>query len=135
MNEMYNMGIVTHYYGVLGILSVILLNLFMLNRASNISKYKRQMRIFTPIGSIAIGVIIFTGVVMMAAKHLEFTLENIAMILFAITIIVLEAKRAKGLKWLNPTSDGALEGFKRKATIILAVETLLTMSISVWMWM
>jgi len=135
MNEMYNMGIVTHYYGVLGILSVILLNLFMLNRASNISKYKRQMRIFTPIGSIAIGVIIFTGVVMMAAKHLEFTLENIAMILFAITIIVLEAKRAKGLKWLNPTEDGALEGFKRKATIILAVETLLTMSISVWMWM
>jgi len=135
MNEMYNMGIVTHYYGVLGILSVILLNLFMLNRASNISKYKRQMRIFTPIGSIAIGVVIFTGVVMMAAKHLEFTLENIAMILFAITIIVLEAKRAKGLKWLNPTEDGALEGFKRKATIILAVETLLTMSISVWMWM
>jgi len=134
MNEMYNMSIVTHYYGVLGILGVILLNIWMLNKAVDVQKYKRQMSLFTPIGSIAIGTIIFTGVVMMAAKHLDFSIENIAMIIFAIAIIVLEVKRAKTLKWLNPKVEGALEGFKKYAIKILAIETFLTISVSIWMW-
>ena len=45
--------------------------------------------------------VIFTGVIMMAAKHLDFTIENIAMILFAMILIYLELKRSLGLKNLN----------------------------------
>ena len=134
MNEMYDMSIVTHYYGVVGILVVVLINIWMLNRANNIQNYKRQMRIFTPIGSTAIGVIIFTGVIMMAAKHLDFTIENIAMILFAVAIIILEVKRAKSLKYLDSRIDGALEGFKTLAAKILLFEVIITISISIWMW-
>ena len=134
MNEMYNMGIETHYYSVVGILVVILINIWMLNSATDIKKYKRQMRIFTPIGSTMIGGIIFTGVIMMAAKHLDFTIENILMIVFAVAIIVLEVKRATGLKYLNPKIEGALEGFKTQAVKILFVEAVFTMSISAWMW-
>ena len=135
MNEMYNMSIETHYYGVIGILVVILVNIFMLSKARDVRSYQRQMSLFTPIGSTAIGIIIFTGVVMMAAKHLDFSLANIAMIIFALAIIVLEVKRAKGLKYLNPKEDGALERFKTTASKILLIEVLVTLSISMWMWL
>ena len=62
MNEMYDMSIVTHYYSVIGILVVIVVNVLMLRRAENIKDYQRQMSLFTPIGSVAIGGIIFTGI-------------------------------------------------------------------------
>jgi len=135
MNEMYNMSIVAHYYSVVGILVVILVNIWMLNRATDVKAYRRQMRIFTPMGSTMIGSIIFTGVIMMAAKHLSFSVENILMILFALFIILLEVKRAKTLKYMNSKVENALENFKALAIKILAIEVLLTMSISIWMWM
>ena len=134
MNEMYDMSIVAHYYGVIGILVVIGLNAYMLLNAKELLGYKRQMTIFTPIGSTAIGIIIFSGVVMMAAKHLEFSIENLLMIVFALSIIVLEVKRAKSLKYLNPKQNGALEGFKKFGIKILLYEILLVLSISIWMW-
>ena len=134
MNEMYNMSIETHYYSVIGILLVIFINIWMLNSAKDINKYKYQMRIFTPMGSTMIGAIIFTGVIMMAAKHLDFSIENILMIVFALAIILLEVKRAKSLKYLNPKTDNALEDFKILAVKILLAEIILTMAISIWMW-
>ena len=135
MNEMYDMSIVMHYYGVIGILVVILVNFLMLKSASELSSYKRQMRIYTPISSIAIGFIIFTGVVMMAAKHLNFSIENTVMIAFALVIILLEVERAKSLKYLHPKTPNALDGFKSLATKILALEVVVVLSISTWMWM
>ena len=134
MNEMYDMSIVTHNFGVMGILAVILINVIMVLRAKEIINYKRQMRIFTPIGSTAIGFIIFTGVIMMAAKHLDFTVENIVMIVFAVAIIVLEVKRAKTLKYTNPETKNALDNFKSLAIKILLAEVILTLVISTWMW-
>ena len=116
MNEMYDMSIVTHNYGVIGIWLVVLVNLF------------------TPIGSLAIASVIFTGVIMMAAKHLEFTLENIAMIFIALAFIVLEVKRAKTLKYTSTKEKDALKNFKVYALKILATEALMTLLISLWMW-
>ena len=133
MNEMYDMSIVTHYYGVIGILVVIFVNALMLKSANNIVSYQRQMSLFTPISSTAIGAIIFTGIVMMAAKHLEFTIENIIMIVFSIVIIYLEVKRAKGLKYLNKKEEHALDKFKKYAAYILLIELILVISISIWM--
>ena len=135
MNEMYDMSIVTHNYGVIGILAVILINVFFLLRAKDIKSYKRQMTIFTPMGSMAIGVVIFTGIVMMAAKHLDFTIENILMIVFAVAIIMLEVKRAKSLKYININEPNVLENFKSLAIKIFQIEVVLTLSISTWMWM
>lgn len=134
MNEMYDMGIVTHNYGVIGILIVVFINLVLLFAASEIKKYKRFMSLFTPIGSLAIGAVIFTGIVMMAAKHLDFTVENIAMIAFALAIIVLEVKRAKGLKVVSSKDEKGLENFKPFAVKIFVLEIMLTLSISAWMW-
>ena len=129
MNEMYEMSIVTHYYSVIGILMVIGMNFFMLYRASNIPSYQRQMSLFTPLGSLALGAVIFTGTIMMAAKHLDFTIENIVMILFALFMIVCEVKRVKTLKYLR----SGLEQYKKYATNILLLEAFLTLGISAWM--
>ena len=134
MNEMYDMSIVTHNYGVMYVLGVILLNLIMLLRANDVKKYTRFMRIFMPIGSLGIGLIIFTGVIMMAAKHLDFTLANIAMIIFATILIVLEVKRSSKLKYLNKKEEGAFKKYKSFAIKVLALEVFVTLSISAWMW-
>ena len=134
MNEMYNMGIVTHNYGVIFVLSVIFINFLFLMRAKEIKKYTRTMRLFNPIAGTAVGFVIFTGVIMMAAKHLDFTIENIMMILFAISLIVLEAKRASKLKWTDPRVKDALQNYKKEAIKILKIEVFLTLSISLWMW-
>lgn len=133
MNEMYNMGIASHYYSVLGILLVIFINIIILNSAENILKYKKQMSIFTPIGSVAIGSILFTGVIMMAAKHLEFSIENVIMIIIAIYVIVLEVKRSKKLKYLkNDDTDGFYE-YKQFASKLLIYELASVVFISTWM--
>ncbi|MDQ7044907.1 MAG: hypothetical protein Q9M32_03215 [Sulfurimonas sp.] len=134
MNEMYDMSIVTHYYSVIGILVVIGMNAIMLANAKDIAHYQRQMSIFTPLSSMALGGIIFTGVVMMAAKHLDFSIENILMIVFSLVIIVLEVKRIKTLKYLKKSDNTLLVAYKRMAFSMLALELLTTLSISVWMW-
>lgn len=132
---MYDMSIVTHNYGVMSVLAVILTNLFMLLRAKELSRYIRAASIFMPIGGTAIGVVVFTGVVMMAAKHLDFTMANIAMIIFAVILIYLEVKRASRLKYINKKEEGAFTKYKSFAVKVLALETVVTLSISFWMWM
>ncbi|MDT8338227.1 MAG: hypothetical protein RQ763_03405 [Sulfurimonas sp.] len=135
MNEMYDMSIVTHNWGVMLVLSAIFINIFMLFGIKNLAKYRRAMLLFTPIAATAIGMVIFTGVVMMAAKHLEFTIENIAMILFVVILIYLERKRAKALKNSSQKESDAFKNFKAYALKILLLEIVVTLSISLWMWL
>ena len=134
MNEMYNMGIVTHNYSVIGILGTIFINIFMLIRATDINKYTRAMTLFMPIGMTVLGAVLFTGIVMMAAKHLDFTIENIVMIIFAIALIVLENRRSKKLHTLNKKQANALKLHKADAYKIFKVEVLMVLTISIWMW-
>lgn len=135
MNEMYDMSIVTHNFGVMGVLAVIFINVAMLLRAKEIVRFKRVMRLITPINFISIVGVMFTGVVMMAAKHLDFTIENIIMIIISIVLIVLEAKRAKRLKYASTKTPNVLEDFKPFAFKLLLSEIVLILLISVWMWM
>jgi len=135
MNEMYEMSIVMHNYSVYGILVVILLNLLVLTRAKDIRAYVRFVTLFMPIGMTVIGGVIFTGVVMMAAKHLDFTVENIVMILFAVVLIVLENVRSKKLQRLNKKHPEALETHTKEAYKIFIIEIFVVLSISIWMWL
>ena len=134
MNEMYDMSIVTHNWGVMSVLVVVFLNIFMLFSIKNLSKYVRVMSIFTPIVGTTIGVVIFTGVVMMASKHLDFTIENIVMIVFAFIFIYLEIKRTSGLKYLNKKEQNAFKNYKAYALKILSLEIFVVLLISFWMW-
>ena len=136
MNEMYNLGLSLHSIGAVAILAVIFLNLFVLISSQDLAKYKRLMSIFlTPLSATILGYGIFTGVIMMAAKQLDFTLENIVMILISIVFIVLEVKRLKSLTYMDSRKERAFDAYKPIARTILQIEFLMVLVISIWMWL
>ena len=135
MNEMYDMSIVTHNYGVMLILGVIFYNFVTLSMAQDIQKYKRMMNLFMPIGMTMIGTVLFTGIVMMAAKHLDFTIANIIMILIFIALVVLENIKSKRLRFLDTKVENSWVEYKNFAKKIFALELFLVLAISSWMWM
>ena len=136
MNEMYTMGLSLHSMSSIAILAVIFMNLFLLISNNDLKKYKKlHSVVLWPITFTVLGVTIFTGIIMMAAKHLDFTFANVLMILISIIYIVLEAKRVKGLKYLSETKDHALNAYKPIARTILQVEFILVLLLSVGMWL
>jgi len=136
MNEMYSMGLDLHSIGAGAILAIIFLNLFILISYNNLKKYKRISSIFLqPLTFTTLGLVIFTGVIMMAAKHLDFTFANIVMIVISIIYIMLEVKRIKSLRYLNDKKDHAFNAYKPIARTILQVEFLMVVIISIWMWL
>jgi len=135
MNEMYNMGLDLHSWSAAAVLAMIFLNLYLLISTNDLLKYKRINSLYlVPLGMTLIGSLLFTGVVMMAAKHLDFTLENIAMIIIGIVLIVLEAKRLKALKYLNAKKEKAFDAYKPFARTLLQIEFVLVLLMSLWMW-
>ena len=133
MNEMYNMSIVTHNFSVLVVLAVISLNFYKIYRADGVQAYRKFSMLFNPIGSTVLGSVIFTGIIMMAAKHLDFSIANIVMIVFAVVLIVLESKRIKTLRYiLNKDIESFVE-YKKFAQKILLVEFVISLAIYIGM--
>jgi 4-amino-4-deoxy-L-arabinose transferase-like glycosyltransferase len=134
MEAMYKTGLNIHYFGVVVLMGVILFNMMMLALSHHVIRYAKRMRIVMPISSSFIALILFTGAVMMAAKHLSFTLANVAMIVIAIIMIILEAKRYKTLKRKTDiTQEGAFAEYKKKAFRFLGIEMSLLLVMSIWM--
>lgn len=134
MEAMYKTGLNIHYFGVIVLMGVVVFNIVMLSLSHHIIRYAKRMRIVMPISGSLIALILFTGAVMMAAKHLEFSFANIAMIVIAIVMIILEAKRYKTLKRKTDiTQDDAFVEYKQKAFRFLGIEMALLVSMSVWM--
>ena len=135
MNEMYSMGLSIHNWGAIFVFGNILLNILVLKGAKSLQRYRRAMSIYLmPLSSTVIGIALFSGTIMMAAKHLDFTIENIVMIIISVILIVLEAKRSKTLKYLNSKIENVLDIYKKFAFKILYSELGLVIFISVWMW-
>jgi len=133
MNEMYNISIVTHNFSVLVVLGVMSINLYKIYAATDVQAYRKYHMLYNPMGLTVFGAVIFTGIIMMAAKHLDFSIANIIMIIFSIVLIVLEAKRAKDLRYLmNKDSDGFLV-YKKYAQKILLSEIFVTVAIYIGM--
>ena len=135
MNEMYSMGLSLHSYSAVAVLVMIFINLFVLISSKDLAKYKRANSLYwMPLEITVLGSLLFTGIVMMAAKHLDFTVENILMIILGIVLIVLEAKRLKALKYLSTTKEHAFAAYKPYARTILQAEFILVLLMSLWMW-
>jgi len=135
MNEMYSMGLSLHSIGSVAVLAMIFINLFILIKYNDLKKYKRlHSVVLWPSTFTILGFAIFTGIIMMAAKHLDFTIENIIMILISVIYIALEVKRVKSLKYLSDKKEHAFNAYKPIARTILQVEFLLIVGISLWMW-
>ena len=136
MNEMYNLGLSIYSVGEIVLLAVILGNIISLKMTTSLKKYKRMMSIIlVPLSASTIGFAIFTGVIMMAARHLDFTLENIVMILISFILIFLEVKRIKNLRYINANKERALEAYRAFGLKILFIEFILVLLISTWMWL
>lgn len=136
MNEMYSMGLSLHSLGTVAILVMIFINLFFLISSGDLKKYKRVNSIIVwPLTFTVLSAVIFTGIIMMAAKHLDFTLANIVMIVVSLVLIVLEAKRIKSLKYLDVNKEHAFGAYKPIARTILQVEFVLVLLLSIWMWL
>ncbi len=84
MEALYTMGLEIHTVGVVVLMGVVMFNIAMLAFSKQIVMYAKRMRIVMPISSSLIALVLFTGSIMMAAKHLEFTLANIAMIVLGL---------------------------------------------------
>ena len=133
MNEMYTMTIVIHLWGTFAFLAVLAFNMAQLYTAADIRSYAKRMRIFMPISASLIALLLFTGAIMMAAKHLSFTIENIVMIVFGVLLIVLEFKRYLSLKHADLSQENILATYKTKAMKILTFELVWSVAITVWM--
>jgi hypothetical protein len=132
---MYTMSLQLHFGLVLVWLGVIAFNAAMLQFAVQLPDYVRRARIAMPFSVMAIAALAFTGTVMMAAKHLDFTLENIAMILVTVVMIVLESRRYKTLRRLRTKVADALALYRPYALKLLAAEFGVTMLMTLWMSM
>lgn len=135
MNEMYSMSIIMHDAGIVALIVAILVNIWMLRSAVDRKKYTKKMRIYMPFSVMSLAAVMFTGVVMMAAKHLDFNLPNLVMIMVSIILIVLESKRYSALKYLDRTREEALEEYKSKAMRIMLIELAFVIVISIWMFL
>lgn len=134
MEALYTAGLEIHFVGVVVLLAVVIFNIVMLALSHQIIRYAKRLRIVMPISSSLITITIFTGIVMMAAKHLNFSLANIAMIVLSILFIVLEVKRYKILKHeTDIKQENAFMQYKKKAFRLLGIEIALLMAMSAWM--
>lgn len=131
---MYAMGLDIHYFGVIVLMAVVLFNIVMLALSQQIVRYAKRMRIVMPISATLITLVVFTGMVMMAAKHLSFTASNVAMIVISIVLIVLETRRYKILKRRTDIAlEGAFVQYKAKVFPMLGMQMVLMIAMSVWM--
>jgi len=135
MNKMYEMSLLIHEAGVLLLLLIFAGSLWQLSRADDLMVYLRKMRIQSPLIMMAMFAPIFTGMVMMAAKHLDFTIANIVMIVLSVVIIVFEIKRSKPLKYASIAEEGVFKRYKKDASTILVAEMALIIMISIWMYL
>jgi glucan phosphoethanolaminetransferase (alkaline phosphatase superfamily) len=134
MEALYTAGLEIHFVGVIVLLAVVIFNIIMLALSHQIVRYAKRLRIVMPISSSLIIITIFTGIVMMAGKHLNFSLANIAMIVLSILFIVLEVKRYKILKYeTDIKQDNAFTQYKKKAFRFLGIEMALLVAMSAWM--
>ena len=128
------MSLSIHWWGVLLLIGIFLASLWQLNRSKDVLAYLKKMRIQGPLIFMAMFIPIFTGMVMMAAKQLSFTVPNVAMILLSVVLIVFEIRRSKPLKYASIAEEGAFEKYKKDARTILVSEIILIILISIWMF-
>ena len=134
MEALYATGLEIHFVGVVVLLAVVMFNIIMLALSHQIIRYAKRLRIVMPISFSLIIITAFTGIIMMAAKHLNFSLANIAMIMLSVIFIILEIKRYKILKYeTDIKQEGAFNEYKQKAFRLLGIEMLLLMVMSIWM--
>ncbi len=135
MEQMYSMGVTIHAIVVLLLIFAIVVNMVVLYQADESENYKRLRSItLLPLNSMLIAALIFTGAIMMAAKHLEFSAENIIMIVVSVLLISKEVRRSKRLKHIDDDEEMDFISYKKFAYKIMSFELVVVLLVSIWMW-
>ncbi len=113
MNEMYEMSQSLHIYSVIAMVVSLLLMMILHKLKSEQEVFVKRNAITMVFHASFIGSTALTGIIMMAAKHLDFSFANIIMIIGLVVIIVLEAKRSKILKMVVKFRQGEFSEYKR----------------------
>jgi len=101
---MYSSAIDYHIYTIVLLVVVITLFYLFTQMQRDFNRYKLLIRNWMPIYIFALASATFTGIVMMAAKHLIFDLPNVFMIANSLFLLLLEVIRHKRMK-ASPSSD------------------------------
>lgn len=134
METLYRMGLEIHTVGVIVLIGIVMFNIAMLALSKQIMVYAKRMRIVMPISASLIALVFFTGSIMMAAKHLQFTFANLVMIVSGIVMIALEVKRYRTLKYTsNIQEENSFLEYKYKAFRYLGIEMAILIVLSIWM--
>ena len=113
MNEMYEMSQSLHIYSVIAMIFTLLVMMLLHKLKSEQEVFVKRNAITMVFHASFIGSTALTGIIMMAAKHLDFSFANIIMIIGLVAIIVLEAKRSKILKQVVKFRQGDFFEYKR----------------------
>jgi hypothetical protein len=98
MEEMYTMALDIHAVMVWGLLIVVVSNIALTLLPQPFEVYAKRIQMIVPIYASVLATLILTGAIMMAAKHLEFTLANNVMIIASVLFMMLEGMRFSRLK-------------------------------------
>lgn len=140
MDAMYTLGLSIHSVTTVCYLLMIILNIVVLYKFEDDHRYKRVNAIFlAPFTFMILSFVLFTGVIMMAAKHLDFTIQNSAMVLLSVVIVYFEIKRAKALRFVQADDDDIeemiFEEYKAVFLRTLFIEFFGVLFIALWMWL
>ncbi len=98
MDTLFESALKFHIYSVIGVVFMMTAFYLFTQYTNNFDVYKRRIRMWMPIYILALAFTVFTGILMMASKHLSFNLSNNLMIALTLLIVTLELKRHKRLQ-------------------------------------
>lgn len=122
MELMYSTAIQIHFGIIVVLMGIIGMNVAMILLAVNPHSYARRARIAMPLSVMLIASVLFTGIIMMAAKQLDFTIENSAMILVTIGLTIMESERYFTLKRTHFDDEDAFATYQTSALRVLVGE-------------
>ena len=135
MEAMYTLGLSIHSITTALFLAVLLLNFVLLYRFEDVVRYKRlNSVVMTPLTLMIYSFVVFTGVLMMAAKRLDFSVPNSVMVVLSVVVLLVEIQRIKTLRFIDPKQRDSFVNYKGVFMKMIGLEIVATLFISLWMW-
>ncbi len=130
MQNMYAQAMNYHIYTILVLVLSITLFYLYTQIERDFFRYQRRIRIWMPIYIFAIASVAFTGIVMMAAKRLDFNFANSMMIAASFGLIFLEVYRSRRLKQTTQEEGTAYRFFAKRIYAIELIIAFMTVYIA-----
>ena len=122
MDEMYLMAMDIHFFSVLMLILFVSILTLLTKLPLDFKIFSKFFRPVLPLYFSFLAAVTLTGAIMMAAKHLSFSLINIIMIVTFFSIVHLEVMRHNHFKNKLRASDEEQVFYKKKAFMLHGIE-------------